>query len=164
MSYSELMRILLAFTSLSGNTQELARQIAAQCQQAGHHVDHLQIDTQSIDDFYTSQSSPRLASYALYLLGTWTDNAGRTPQVMKAFIADFVNLVGKPKNLAVFGTGETQWGEDYYCRAVHRIADFFASTYPRLLIEQMPYSAEDARNIAHWTHDVLTRIKHRSAV
>ena len=91
----------------------------------------------------------------LYLLGAWSDNAGRTPPEMKRFIAELVDAVGRPERLAVFGTGETQWGEEYYCGAVRRMAAFFGTRYPRLEIEQMPHGERDALKILRWTDHVL---------
>ncbi len=73
----------------------------------------------------------------LVLLGCWTDNAGRTPAEMKAWVAGIAERGERPRQLAVFGTGETQWGQEYYCGAVHRLIGYFRSDYPPLEIEQM---------------------------
>ncbi|KAF1699067.1 flavodoxin [Pseudoxanthomonas jiangsuensis] len=143
------MRILIAFTSLSGNTRDVARQVRARCEAAGHQVSWIEAGVQTLAD----AGDPR---HDLYLLGAWTDNAGRTPGEMKALIAELVEAVGKPPRLAVFGTGETQWGEEYYCGAVRRIAAFFGSGYPRLEIEQMPHGERDALKIQRWTDHILT--------
>lgn len=143
------MNILLALASLSGNTREVARAVAARCEAAGHRVDWIETDIQTLAEVAPERR------HDLYLLGSWTDNAGRTPTEMKRFIAELVDAVGKPPRVAVFGTGETQWGEEYYCGAVHRIATFFASPFPRLLIEQMPHGERDAQAIAAWTDAVL---------
>ena len=142
------MRILLAFTSLSGNTRDLARMVRARCEARGHAVSWVETDI----DGLAAAGDPH---HDLYLLGSWSDNAGRTPPEMKRFIAELVDTVGKPEQLAVFGTGETQWGEAYYCGAVRRIAAFFNSRYPRLEIEQVPHGARDAATIQHWTDRVL---------
>lgn len=144
------MRILLALASLSGNTREVARVIRARCEERGHRVDWIETDLQTLAG---QALDPR--TYTLFLLGTWTDNAGRTPFEMKRFIVELLELIGKPPSVAVFGTGETQWGQEYYCGAVHRISDFFASRFPRLLIEQMPHGERDARAIVEWTDQVL---------
>ena len=144
------MRILIAFTSLSGNTRDLARMVRARCEELGHAVSWIETDIQKLAQ---AVPDPR---HDLYLLGAWTDNAGRTPSEMKHFIADLVEAVGKPQQLAVFGTGETQWGEEYYCGAVRRIAAFFGSGYPRLEIEQMPHGERDALKIQRWTDHILT--------
>ena len=143
------MRILLAFTSLSGNTRDVARAIRARCEERGHAVSWIDTDVQGLA---AAGPDPR---HDLYLLGAWSDNAGRTPPEMKRFIAELVDAVGKPERLAVFGTGETQWGEEYYCGAVRRMAAFFGTRYPRLEIEQMPHGERDALKILRWTDHVL---------
>ena len=150
------MRILLAFTSLSGNTRDLARTVRARCEERGHAVSWIDTDVQGLA---AAGPDPR---HDLYLLGAWSDNAGRTPPEMKRFIAELVDAVGKPERLAVFGTGETQWGEEYYCGAIRRIAAFFGSGCPRLEIEQMPHGERDALRIRHWTDHVLTCTEHMS--
>lgn len=144
------MNILLALASLSGNTREVARAVVARCEAAGHHVDWLDTDQQTLAGLGLDP-----ANYQLFLFGSWTDNAGRTPAEMKRFIAELVDLAGKPAQVAVFGTGETQWGMEYYCGAVERIAQFFASPFPRLTIEQMPHGQRDAQAITEWTEQVL---------
>lgn len=146
------MNILLALASLSGNTREVARAVATRCEAAGHRVDWIETDIQTLGE---ALPESQRGKHDLYLLGSWTDNAGRTPAEMKRFIAELVEAVGKPAQVAVFGTGETQWGAEYYCGAVHRIATFFASPFPRLLIEQMPHGERDAQAIAAWTDTVL---------
>ncbi len=143
------MRILIAFTSLSGNTRDVARMVRARCEARGHTVTWVETDIQKL-----AQVSPD-PHHDLYLLGSWSDNAGRTPSEMKHFIADLVDAVGKPERLAVFGTGETQWGEEYYCGAVRRMAAFFETHYPRLEIEQMPHGDRDAHKIQRWTDHIL---------
>jgi len=148
MTSSRPLRILVAFSSLSGNTRDLARQVRIHCEAAGHTVSWIEAGVHALAD----AGDPH---HDLYLLGSWTDNAGRTPSEMKALIAALVEAVGKPPRLAVFGTGETQWGEEYYCGAVRRIAAFFDSPFPPLEIEQMPHGERHARQIQRWTGDVL---------
>lgn len=149
------MKILLAVASLSGNTRDVARLVSARCAEHGLALDWIETDMQTLADAPAPPSQ-----YDLFMLGTWTDNGGRTPSEMKRFIIDMVNLVGKPSHVAVFGTGETQWGEEYYCGAVHRIAQFFASPFPVLKIEQMPHGVSDANIIATWTDQVLAHCQH----
>ena len=143
------MRILIAYDSLSGNTRDLARMVRARCEDRGHDVTWIEAGIQTLAE---AGPDPR---HDLYLLGTWTDNAGRTPAAMKHFIAELVEAVGKPDRVAVFGTGETQWGEEYYCGALRRVAGFFGSVHPPLEIEQMPHGARDALKVRHWTDRVL---------
>ncbi|PJJ97459.1 flavodoxin [Lysobacteraceae bacterium NML91-0213] len=147
------MRILLAHTSLSGNTRDVAHAIRAHCEASAHAVTWVDVDTRTL-----AQDCPHVAGHHLYVLGSWSINAGRTPPEMKRFIADLVDAVGKPEHVAVFGTGETQWGEEHYCGAVRRIARFFDSPYPRLEIEQMPHGHRDAARIRAWTDHILTSV------
>lgn len=144
------MRILLAHTSLSGNTRDVARAIHARCGEMGHAVTWIDADIQTL-----AKACPDGAEHDLYVLGSWSINAGRTPPEMKRFIEELVAAVGKPARVAVFGTGETQWGEEYYCGAARRIAAFFGSTFPRLEIEQMPHGERDAIRIQSWTDTIL---------
>ena len=143
------MRILIAFASLSGNTRDVARMVRARCEQRGHAVSWIETDVAGLS---AAGADPQ---HDLYLLGAWTDNAGRTPTEMKRFIAQLVDAVGRPRHVAAFGTGETQWGAEYYCGAVHRIAAFFDSPHPRLEIEQMPHGERDALRIRQWTDHIL---------
>lgn len=142
------MRILIAYTSLSGNTREVAFQIRERCETLGHQVSW-------VDTFMQGLAATGEPHHDLYLLGAWSDNAGRTPPEMKRFIGELVAAVGKPQRLAVFGTGESQWGEDYYCGAVRRMAAFFDTPYPRLEIEQMPHGDRDTVRIQRWTDHIL---------
>lgn len=143
------MRILVAHASLSGNTRDLAGRVRARCEAWGHRVTWIETDVQ---DVAAAGADPR---HDLYLLGAWTGNGGRTPPEMKRFIAGLVDAIGKPPRVAVFGTGETQWGAEYYCGAVRRMAAFFASPFPRLEIEQMPHGQRDAARIDAWTDLVI---------
>jgi predicted ribonucleotide reductase-associated flavodoxin len=143
------LRILVVVASLSGNTRELGRLIQARCEAAGHVV-----HWQEADDLRTPPAL-KADEADLVLLGSWTDNAGRTPSEMKAWVADIAGQGRRPRQLAVFGTGETQWGQEYYCGAVHRLIRYFNSGYPPLEIEQMPHGARHAAAIDAWTDAVL---------
>ena len=123
------MRILIAFTSLSGNTRDVARLVRERCRARGHAVSWIET---GIDELSAAGPDPR---HDLYLFGAWSDNGGRTPAEMKRFIAQLVQAVGKPRQVAVFGTGETQWGQEFTA-APCVIAAFFDSPHPRLEIEQ----------------------------
>lgn len=147
------MHILLAFASLSGNTREVAALIRTRCEALGHRVDWLDVDAGDVAAALSGEAP------ALCVLGSWTDNAGRTPAEMKDCVAALRDRFGLPLPfpVAVFGTGETQWGEEYYCGAAHRLARFFGSPYAVLEIEQMPHGAEDTDTIHHWADTVLAR-------
>ncbi len=143
------LRILIVVASLSGNTRELGRMIAGRCRAAGHAVYWQEADAADPSEALAADQAD------LVLLGSWTDNAGRTPSEMKAWIAATAERGQRPAQMAVFGTGETQWGQEYYCGAVQRLIRYFNSTYPPLRIEQMPHGERHAAAIAEWTAAVL---------
>ena len=155
------MNLLLAYASLSGNTRDVARRVQAQCEAAGHRVTLVHTDMQTLHG--ELGDAARAASFDLHLLGSWSDNAGRTPAEMKRYIAELVEAAGKTIEVAAFGTGETQWGLEYYCGAVKRIARFFDSAYPRLEIEQMPHGDRDSAAIDAWCAQVLALRAARAA-
>ncbi|EAC4811661.1 flavodoxin [Listeria monocytogenes] len=138
------MRILLAYDSLSGNTKMVADEIEEILISEGHEVVSFRVSPLA--------EYPLDEDFDLYVLGAWTVDYGRTPPDMKDFIAE---LAVKPKNVAVFGTGETQWGMDFYCGAVDRMAKYFGTSYPTLKIEQMPHTEQDVADIDNWVKKIL---------
>ena len=144
------MRVLLAYDSLSGNTKEVADIAAAEVRRLGHTLDV---------SYVTVEHYQERGDYDLYLLGSWTSDYGRTPLEMKEFIAELYDAKGKPEHVALFGTGETQWGMEVFCGAVNRMAAFFGSRYPTLKIEQMPHSSKDTAAIQAWVQRVIDQRK-----
>lgn len=144
------MHVFIAYASLSGNTREVARMVAARCSAHRHRVTLLDVED-------ARAAAIAAQPHDCLLLGCWTDNAGRTPAGMKAFVGALHETAAlpNPARVAVFGTGETQWGLEYYCGAAHRLARHFASSHPVLEIEQMPHGKADACAIDQWTDIVL---------
>ncbi|PZG46802.1 flavodoxin [Listeria ivanovii] len=139
------MRILLAYDSLSGNTKMVADEIEGILVSEGHDVVSFRVSPMA--------EYPLDEDFDLYMLGAWTVDYGRTPPDMKDFIAE---LAVKPKNVAIFGTGETQWGMEFYCGAVDRMAAYFGTSYPTLKVEQMPHTKQDRLAIHRWVKEILT--------
>lgn len=137
------MKILIAYLSYSGNTKETADIIAA----------YLEADGAGIDRHRIGVDSPVDASaYDLIFLGTFTWEMGATPDEVK----DFVLEVGyKPDNVAIFGTGETQFGGDeLFCLAVDKLARFYESRWPGLKIEQSPRGSQEPL-VKEWLEGVI---------
>lgn len=141
------MRLLLAYDSLSGNTREAAHLAAESFARRGHTVEPIHVSLR--------QDQPLAPAYDLVLLGTWTGGLGRTPAGMKAFVARLAADGIHPRDLALFGTGETQWGLPYFCGALDRLAAHFASDYPQLKLEQMPATPHARQAIEDWAAAVL---------
>src|SRR5699024_3688985 len=96
-----------------------------------------------------------LEKYGFIVIGTFTGDEGSTPEDVK----DFVLEVGyKPDNIAVFGSGDTQFGGDeLFCRAVDRLAKFYESPVPALKIEQSPRGSQE-RLVKSWLEGVLNNV------
>lgn len=141
------MRILIAYLSYSGNTKEVAEYIEDYLATERFHVDMHRIGVDPPVD---------VSTYDYLFIGTFTWDYGSTPDEVK----DFVLEVGyKPDNVAIFGTGDTQFGiESDYCVAVDRLVTFYESKWPGLKIEQSPRGYQE-RNIEKWLEGVLENVK-----
>ncbi|GEN30815.1 flavodoxin [Cerasibacillus quisquiliarum] len=141
------MRALIAYLSYSGNTEEIAEIIA----------DKLVADGMEVEMHSIGIDPPIDPSrYDYFFFGTFTWDVGSTPDEMK----DFVLEVGyKPDNVAVFGSGDTQFGgDDLFCRAVDRLAKFYNSKWEGLKIEQSPRGSQEAL-VEQWVEGVLHDVK-----
>jgi len=96
------------------------------------------------------------SAYDLIFIGTFTWEMGATPDEVK----DFVLEVGyKPANVAVFGTGDTQFGGDeLYCLAVDKLVTFYQSRWDGLKIEQSPRGSQEFM-VKNWLEGVLHDVK-----
>lgn len=141
------MRSLIAYLSYSGNTKEVAEIIAEQSRSDGMTAEMHRIGIDPPID---------ASEYDYIFLGTFTWDMGRTPHEVK----DFVLEVGyKPEHVAIFGTGDTQFGGDaFFCRAVDKLATFYHSRWPGLKIEQSPRGSQE-NEVKKWVEGVLHDVK-----
>lgn len=142
------MRALVAYLSYSGNTKEVADIIVDQLTEEGinaqlHHIGYdLPVD---------------VATYDYIFLGTFTWDYGATPDEVKEFVLD---IGYKPDNIAVFGTGDTQFGgEEQYCQAVDKLVKFYNSPWEGLKIEQSPRGSQELL-VKRWLGGVIQHVKY----
>lgn len=138
------MRILIAYLTYSGNTEEIAQHIENKlAQDDGATVDMHEIGIDLVPD---------LQQYDYIFLGTFTWDYGSTPDEVK----DFILEVGyKPESIAIFGSGDTQFGgEEIYCKAVDKLVTFYGSKWDGLKIEQSPRGSQEEL-IDQWLEGVL---------
>ena len=140
------MKAVIAYLSYSGNTEEVANLIDEKLGTAGFTVDMHRI---GIDPPVHAES------YDFLFLGTFTWEYGRIPDEVK----DFILEVGyKPENVAIFGTGDTQFGgDDLYCCAVDRLCHFYQSKWQGLKIEQSPRGSQEV-NVEKWVEGVIQNV------
>lgn len=141
------MRILIAYLSYSGNTQEVAEIISRELKNDRLHVDMHRIGIDRLGD---------VSSYDYIFIGTFTWDYGETPDEVK----DFVLEIGyKPANVAIFGTGDTQFGiEEDFCAAVDKLTRFYHSKWDGLKIEQSPRGSQE-QLVYNWLEGVLQDVR-----
>lgn len=137
------MKILIAYLSYSGNTEEVAELLEARLRVNGISVDMYEIGFGIV---------PNVKEYDFLCLGSFTWDYGGTPDEVK----DFILEVGyKPENVAIFGTGDTQFGgESLYCLAVDKLVHFYQSKWSGLKIEQSPRGHQETY-VNEWIEGVL---------
>ena len=138
------MRILIAYLSYSGNTEEIAELIGQKFESETVVYHHIGIDP-----------LPKIDSFDKIFIGTFTWAMGATPDEVKDFVLD----VGyKPTNIAVFGSGETQFGGDHmFCRAAIKLAKFYNSPWAPLRIEQSPRGMQEVK-VNDWIEGVMADV------
>lgn len=135
-------KYIICYQSYSGNTMELAELIQEELKEVGINADLHRIGTSPL---------PQLESYDFLFIGTSTWGKGESPEEIKVFAR---NTNYKPKKVAVFGTGDTQFGgDDLFCYAAVRLSNFYKSQYPVLKIEQSPEGQEGS--VKKWIQEVL---------
>ena len=141
------LRIIIPYLSYSGNTEEVAEIIQDELIQR-----HINVDMHRIGIDFPFEPE----DYTVIFLGTFTWDYGRVPDETKELILE---IGYKPDNIAVFGTGDTQFGgDDMYCAAVDKLVKFYDSKWPGLKIEQSPRGSQEEK-VKAWVEGVLQHVK-----
>lgn len=134
---------MIAYLSYSGNTEEVAELIGEQLKR-----NHVEVDMHRVG--ISPSFDPE--EYDVVFLGTFTWEYGYVPEEMKELILE---IGYKPNHIAVFGTGDTQFGGDeIFCMAVDKLQKFYNSKWTGLKIEQSPRGSQEA-NVRTWVEGVL---------
>jgi len=137
------LRAIIAYLSYSGNTGEIAKLIESKLLTENFSVDMHRI---GIDRPFNPED------YDYVFIGTFTWATGSTPDEVK----DLILEIGyKPDNIAIFGSGDTQFGgDDMFCKAASKLATFYHSKWEALKIEQSPRGSQEGK-IDEWIEGVL---------
>ena len=142
------MKALVCYISYSGNTEEVAELIEETLLSHNHEVELYRVGL--------SEGIPDFNNFDIVFMGTFTWGDGRVPSDMKNFITE---IGYKPKNIVLFGTGDTQFGGDLlFCGALDRLKKFYNSEYDVLKIEQSPRGKQEER-VIDWTEGVIGKWK-----
>lgn len=136
-------KILICYISYSGNTQEVATMLQEVLSE-NHEV--------TLHKVGVSKGIPTLQDYDFVIYGSFTWGKGELPVKFKNFIAD-TNYKPDPSKVAVFGTGDTQFGGDkIFCNAVNRLSKFYG-TNTTLKIEQSPRGSQEVK-VIEWGREI----------
>ncbi|MBY9081726.1 flavodoxin [Paenibacillus sp. HN-1] len=131
-----MVRILVVYASLTGNTEEMAELIAEGIRQAGNEAVLKEAHECSADE---------MIAYDGALLGAYTWGDGELPDEFLDFYEEMDEVELKDRKTAVFGSGDT--GYAIYCGAVDLLEKKLSErgaelVQPSLKIEYGPTSAE----------------------
>ncbi|WP_147056717.1 flavodoxin [Sporosarcina luteola] len=147
-----MVSFLIAYASWSGNTEEVAEIVEETLLTEGTDVEVHRIGLGPVPD---------MRRFDAMMIGSFTWDKGATPEEVKDFVAD---IGYKPKNVYVFGTGDTQFGGDaLFCHAAVKLARFYESTYKPLKIEQSPRGIQE-KKVIEWTKGVVQHWQHLHAL
>lgn len=147
-------KILLAYDSLSGNTKSVADIIFNHLIERGVCKKNITLIHTTLKNYNTINLSN---SYDFVIIGTWTSGRGRVPPSMKNFFKLLIdNNIINAHNSLFFGTGESQFGEEYYCKACINMSNYIKCEYPYLLIEQYPHD-NDINKITDWIDNKIKK-------
>lgn len=134
------MKFAIVYVSYGGNTRDLAMYLAKSIEECGHIV-----------HTYSVRDRADLKQYDYILFGSLTWTKGSLPIQMRKYFKEI--LIDNPidfKNCSVFGTGETQWGESLYGKAVDEMEYHLLKNnkyvHSKLKVEQNPIGKEKQIN------------------
>ncbi|SET37142.1 flavodoxin [Paenibacillus sp. NFR01] len=137
-----MMKVLVAYASLTGNTEEMAELIAEGVRDAG---------SEAVLKSVTDLSAVEINDYEGVLLGAYTWGDGELPDEFLDFYEELDEVDLNARKAAAFGSGDT--GYAIYCGAVDLIEEKLKERGALLLqeslkIEYGPNAAEkeDCRN------------------
>lgn len=102
-----MAKILIAYASMSGNTEAIADLLKAKIELLGHSVDLREIEHMEVKE---------LLHYDAFLIGSYTWGDGELPYEAEDFYDALSNVNLAGKKAAVFGSGDTAYSQ--FCAAV----------------------------------------------
>ncbi|RSK25839.1 flavodoxin [Bacillus sp. HMF5848] len=107
-----MAKIIIAFASMSGNTEEIADLLKESMGPFNHQIDMMEIEHMEVED---------LLPYDGILIGSYTWGDGDLPYETEDFYEDLLTLDLTGKRAAVFGSGDRAYPK--FCAAVDLFED-----------------------------------------
>lgn len=143
--------VAIVYTSYGGNTRDLAEMIKSMLERYG--VKSRIFSNRDVED---------LSEYKYIIIGSLTWDNSKLPIQMRRFLKEV--LITNPQincKCSVFGTGETQWGQENFCRGVDELQYHLQKNGVKvdhiLKIEQHPIGKEN--KIKSFVENVLEEIE-----
>jgi flavodoxin I len=151
-----MSNILVAYGSLTGNTQMVAERITDHCKSQGHSVTLQNIGELTPDD---------LLKYEVLVLGSSTWDDGQLQMDAQAFFEQ----CSQPKMdlsttvFTVFGCGDSSYNETF-CRAVDTLTGLLKESgskqlIPELKVDGFPEMPENIAAIEQWSKQLTDSVK-----
>lgn len=148
-----MKKVLVAVDSISGNTLDTAKIIYKQLEKEED------MDVTLIRINVLGLIEP--IDYDIVYIGCWTNDFGSVPEDTADFLEDYAEALGKSaKNIFVFGTGETQWGIENFCKATDKVNTWASKslgkpTMEPLKIEQYPANSKQLKELEEWVKETI---------
>ncbi|KLK98543.1 flavodoxin [Bacillus pumilus] len=144
------MKALIAFASMSGNTEDMAAILKQTLEGKGIDTEMMEFDDTNAED---------LSSYDYVFIGSYTWGDGDLPYEAEDFYEEVSSLELSHIKAAVFGSGDYSYPK--FCEAVHTFHDMLKSTgasvFPETLkMELAPDTDEDVACCQEFAVSFLT--------
>lgn len=141
---------MIVYTSMSGNTKYFADMVKEELEKEGIRVDSYRLELGN-----TPTDRNFIEKYDAVIFGTYTWGKGELPIRHKDYAYE---IHFKPKNSFVFGTGDTQFGEENFCKAAEKLAKYYNSPLPAGKVEQVPTDSQEPIAL-EWIESLKTELK-----
>jgi len=122
------MTVIIAYNTITGNTEICAEWIRDALVEQGHDV-----DVHDTSDIYSSM----LENYDMIVLGSPTYGYGETTAQFEPFLDEMVEMDLRGKRAAVFGLGDSEIYPDEFCAAVDELEESLTQVGAVLVSESL---------------------------
>lgn len=124
-----MAKVLIVFSSISGNTEMVAKKVFEILKDFGHQVTFKRVDVMDSQEI--------MLDYDLRILASPTYNQGTLEDHFKPFIKEFRKMNLKDKSFAVIGLGDIKYYPEYLTEAAKILEDEIKNAGASLIIPSL---------------------------
>jgi len=148
-----MSKILIAFASMSGNTEEIAELIKTSIEPLGHEIEMKEIE---------NINTQKLLEYEGIILGAYTWGDGELPYEVEDFYDDIETMDLTGKKVAVFGSGDHAYPK--FCAAVDILEERLVACGAEIVeqglkVELAPETEEDIERCVTFAFNFAGRLE-----